>query len=131
VFAGEYWFPEPNEKYRNPLNNKYVFPGRPYNWDMTPLYAAKYDEWGPSRHFTNVFNVFVWLQIFNIINCRKINDELNIFEGIKTNPTFIAMWIFITGGQIIIVCFGGYAFKISLDVIAGEQWGIAFAFGFG
>jgi hypothetical protein len=33
VFAGEYWFPEPNKKYVNPENGKYVYPGRPYNWD--------------------------------------------------------------------------------------------------
>jgi hypothetical protein len=61
VFAGEYWFPEPNKKYVNPANGKYVYPGRPYNWDQTPLYEAMYPEWGPSRHFTVVFNVFVWL----------------------------------------------------------------------
>jgi hypothetical protein len=27
--------------------------------------------------------------------------------------------------------FGGYAMKVSLDPISGEQWGIAFAFAFG
>ncbi|XP_055388508.1 plasma membrane calcium-transporting ATPase 2-like [Condylostylus longicornis] len=30
---------------------------------------------GPSRHYTVVFNTFVWLQIFNMINARQINDE--------------------------------------------------------
>jgi hypothetical protein len=31
---------------------------------------------------TNVFNVFVVMQIFNMINARKISDEKNIFSGL-------------------------------------------------
>jgi magnesium-transporting ATPase (P-type) len=38
VFGGEFWFPENDVERRNPANGKYVFPGRPYNWDGTPLY---------------------------------------------------------------------------------------------
>lgn len=37
--------------------------------------------WGPSRHFTIIFNTFVWMNIFNFLNARRIRDELNIFEG--------------------------------------------------
>ena len=37
---------------------------------------------GPSRHFTIIFNTFVWMQIFNFINSRRIRDEINVFEGI-------------------------------------------------
>jgi hypothetical protein len=44
---------------------------------------------------------------------------------------FLFIFIFIIAGQVIIVCFGGYAFKVSLDIISGEQWGIGFAFGVG
>lgn len=61
VFGGENWFPEPMKKYENPNSPGHVFPGRPYDWDMTPLYVEKELEWGPSRHFTHVFNTFVWL----------------------------------------------------------------------
>ena len=32
-----------------------------------------------SRHFTILFNVFVFLQFFNFLNARKIEDEWNIF----------------------------------------------------
>jgi Ca2+-transporting ATPase len=52
---------------------------------------------------SNVFNVFVILQIFNMINCRKINDEINIFDGIRKNKMFIAVWLIIVIGQFIIV----------------------------
>lgn len=29
-----------------------------------------------SRHFTVIFNVFVMLQIFNLINARKLHEEV-------------------------------------------------------
>ena len=131
VFGGEQWFPESDERYENPNNPGCVFPGRPYNWDQTPLYKYKEKEWGPSRHFSNVFNVFVWMQIFNMLNARKINDEKNIFNGILDNKLYLVVMVLIFAGQIIIMVFGGYAMKVSLDPISGEQWGIAFAFAFG
>jgi len=36
---------------------------------------------GPSIHYTMVFNTFVFIQIFNEINCRKINDGTSIFRN--------------------------------------------------
>lgn len=65
---------------------------------MNELYKAKEDAWGPSRHFTNVFNVFVWLQIFNMLSSRKIYDELNLFSGITSNMMYIVIWVIIAGG---------------------------------
>lgn len=38
-------------------------------------YKAIYElltEIGPSRHFTMVFNTFLWMTIFNFINARKL-----------------------------------------------------------
>lgn len=35
----------------------------------------------PSKHLTVVFNAFVWMQLFNEINARKIAGEINVFEG--------------------------------------------------
>jgi magnesium-transporting ATPase (P-type) len=64
---------------------------------------------------TNVFNIFVYLQVFNMINCRKINDEKNIFEGIHTNWMFLAIWLVIAGMQVIIIEF----FQIVFDVSPG------------
>ena len=44
---------------------------------------------------TNVFNVFVVMQIFNMLNARKVNDEKNVFDNITTNPLYIFVWFFI------------------------------------
>jgi Ca2+-transporting ATPase len=40
---------------------------------------------------TLVFNAFVFAQIFNSVNCRRLDKKLNIFEGITKNRYFIAI----------------------------------------
>ncbi|CAG8457426.1 10486_t:CDS:10 [Diversispora eburnea] len=59
---------------------------------------------------TLVFNTFVFLQIFNEINCRRIDDTLNVFRNISNNHMFILIQIIVVIGQIAIVEFGGVAF---------------------
>ena len=56
----------------------------------------------PSRHMTFIFNLFVWCTIFNLINARMINDELNIFKGFFNNTSFLMIFVVITFGQFII-----------------------------
>lgn len=60
---------------------------------------------------------------------RKINDELNIMEGMHTNAMFISVWLTIVGGQILMVVFGGWAMKVHLDGLTGTQWLITVAVG--
>ena len=38
-----------------------------------------------------VFNIFVFCQIFNSINCRRIDNKYNIFEGMFTNWYFLVI----------------------------------------
>jgi len=40
---------------------------------------------------TLVFNVLVFALIFNSVNCRRLDSQLNIFEGIFRNRYFIAI----------------------------------------
>jgi Ca2+-transporting ATPase len=40
---------------------------------------------------TLVFNAFVFAQIFNSINCRRLDSHLNIFENMTKNPFFIGI----------------------------------------
>ena len=40
---------------------------------------------------TLVFNIFVFSQIFNSINCRSVDNKLNVFEGITRNWYFIGI----------------------------------------
>ena len=46
------------------------------------------------KHFTYIFNVFVFLQIFNEINCRKIGiQDFNVFDKFFHNFYFLAITI--------------------------------------
>ena len=71
---------------------------------------------------TVVFNTFVWMQIFNEFNNRRLDNKLNIFEGILRNYFFIAINCIMVGGQIMIIFVGGLAFQIKR--IDGTQWAI-------
>lgn len=78
---------------------------------------------------TNVFNVFTVMQIFNLINSRVINDDLNVFRGIFKNWMFLLVWIGIAGGQVLIIEVGAFALKVSKYGLAGEHWAIAIGCG--
>ena len=71
---------------------------------------------------TIVFNTFVWMQIFNEFNNRRLDNKLNIFEGVHRNAFFIIINIIMVAGQIMIVFVGGAAFQIKR--IDGTQWAI-------
>jgi Ca2+-transporting ATPase len=72
---------------------------------------------------TIIFNVFVWLQIFNQYNNRRLDNKLNIFVGIHKNYYFIAMNIIMVGCQVVIIYFGSTAF--SIVELNGNQWAIS------
>jgi len=57
-----------------------------------------------------------------MICARKINDEINVFDGITNNSMFIGVWFTIIGGQIIMVFFGGWAMKVHIDGLSFIQW---------
>ena len=71
---------------------------------------------------TIIFNTFVWMQIFNEFNNRRLDNKLNIFEGVHRNFFFIAINVVMVAGQIMIIFVGGQAFQIKR--ISGSQWAI-------
>jgi len=47
-----------------------------------------------NKHMTYIFNIFVFLQLGNQFNCRKIGaKDYNIFDGITSNFYFIMVVI--------------------------------------
>ena len=76
---------------------------------------------------TLVFNTFVWMQIFNALNNRRLDNRLNVFEGIHRNIFFIIIMLIMIGGQTMIVFIGGRAF--SVQRINGAQWGYSIVLG--
>ena len=45
----------------------------------------------PTQHFTIIFNTFVFMQIFNELNARRVHGEQNVFEGIHRNLIFVVI----------------------------------------
>ncbi|KAG1872060.1 Ca-transporting ATPase [Suillus tomentosus] len=77
---------------------------------------------------TLVFNAFVFAQIFNSVNSRRLDRKLNIFEGMLDNWYFMAITLIEIAVQVIIVFIGGTAFQVTR--IGGREWGISLALGF-
>ncbi|KAI9756254.1 MAG: hypothetical protein M4579_003921 [Chaenotheca gracillima] len=76
---------------------------------------------------TLIFNTFVWMQIFNQLNNRRLDNRLNIFEGITKNYFFIAINVIMIGGQTLIIFVGGAAFTVT--PLNGAQWGYSIVLG--
>ena len=63
-------------------------------------------------HFTIFFNIFVFMQVFNSINARKLQkDEFNVFTGIMGNWLYLLIQAIIIVGQLLMVTFGGRALR--------------------
>lgn len=48
----------------------------------------------PTQHYTVIFNAFVFMQIFNEFNARKVYGERNVFSNIHRNFIFIGIMLF-------------------------------------
>merc|ERR1712194_935395 len=57
----------------------------------------------PTQHFTLIFNVFVYLQLFNFFNCRRLRHEWNAFENVSKSRTFLIVWVFCAVVQFLLV----------------------------
>lgn len=76
---------------------------------------------------TLVFNTFVWMQIFNQYNNRRLDNKFNILEGIQRNWFFVAINVIMVGGQVMIIFVGGKAFHVT--PLNGPQWGYSLVLG--
>lgn len=74
---------------------------------------------------TIIFNVFVWMQIFNELNCRRLDNKFNIFVGIHRNWFFIVINLIMIGLQIAIIFVGNRVFDIDPNGLDGPQWAIS------
>ncbi len=82
-----------------------------------------------TKVYTIIFQTFVFMQIFNQINSRKLTNQINVFEGFFNNSLFIGIMVFTFVIQMLLVEFGGIAVRCApLD---WEQNGICFGIGFG
>jgi len=110
----------------------YVRSGRAYDYDsITPDYLLFENQYGPSTHYTIVFNTFILMTAFNFFNVRTPRDELNIFKGLKTSYRFFMAFLTIFFVQLLLGTFGWRAFNVCSGGMSFTHWCISFAFAFG
>ena len=81
-------------------------------------------------HMTIIFTTFVFLQFFNLINCRVIGaDEYNIFKRFFNSIPFLLVLVTIFGVQIAASDLGLFRFIFETAHINGEQLGQCFLTG--
>ncbi|KAK3332077.1 hypothetical protein B0T19DRAFT_438947 [Cercophora scortea] len=95
--------------------------------DILPAYDENVSD---DQIQTLVFNTFVWMQIFNQWNNRRLDNKFNIFEGLLQNWFFIGISAIMCGGQVLIVMVGGPAFSIAADGQTPAMWAYAIVLGF-
>lgn len=90
----------------------------------------KQDEKDFRKADSLLFNSFIFAQVFNEINARRINDELNMFEGLHKSPIFLGVIAITVALQVIIMQTKmGIFFKV--EPVNGTEWGISIAIGVG
>ncbi len=88
---------------------------KPQLFGVESSLGIEMDEWSPQTgvHLSIFFDVFVFLQVFNFFNARKLKkNEVNICTDIGDNYLFILIVIGIFLCQLFIVQFGGRALKL-------------------
>ena len=81
-----------------------------------------------TTHMTIIFNVFVFYNLFNQINCRVLDDSLNIFKRIDKSYLFLIIESFEIIIQVIIISFGNTVFHTSFMGLTWKQWFISLGF---
>jgi magnesium-transporting ATPase (P-type) len=126
VTEAEFFADPDHEHWLNYYDSVMVPPGRKETWGGDPLWDAFDGDLGASRHLSIIFNIFVFLQIFNMLNARKINDEINICAGIFENSMFVIVWLIIFVVQIFITQYGSTLMKVSPQGLGMDQWIVSF-----
>jgi calcium-translocating P-type ATPase len=73
---------------------------------------------------TMVFNVFVWLQLFNEINSRSVRFERNPFRGLLGSRAFLGVFAVTIVLQALIITFGGEVFSTTPLALIDWLWSI-------
>jgi Ca2+ transporting ATPase len=93
-------------------------PGR-FEAPVNGCTAAKIDADGIALQ-TIIFNAFVYCQVFNEINARRVNGERNVYKGLFSNAMFVGIMLLIGLGQALLVVFTGQF--MSVTPFPGINW---------
>ena len=96
--------------------------------NLFEAYTEYHNSVSATTHMTLIFNIFVFYTLFNQINCRVIDDSVNIFVRITRSLLFPLICIVEMALQVLIIFIGKSPFHIVNDGLSGTQWGICIGF---
>jgi len=80
------------------------------------------------QHFTYIFNTFIFLQLFNEINCRKVGRrDFNVFEKFLHNWYFLGVLLGTFAAQILMCKF--FPTITGTEQMSKGEWGACIAVG--
>lgn len=79
-----------------------------FNEDIWDIPYSMNENWsktsGKTKVFTMLFNIFVYIHLFNLINCREIKPKRrNVIKGLENNLYFIIIFFSIAIMQYLLV----------------------------
>jgi Ca2+-transporting ATPase len=85
-------------------------------FEIGPYEQAGYTAMFQSRpHYTIIFNVFVWCQVFNEFNSRRLDNTPGCFAGVMSSKIFMGVIVATVAVQYLFVEYGGnYTKTVSL-----------------
>jgi hypothetical protein len=79
------------------------------------------------QHYTCIFNTFIFLQLANLLNARRIHDQLNLLAGLLEARVGCMIVAAAAVVQVFIVQFGGAVFETT--PLTAWQWLVSIALG--
>merc|ERR1712238_230925 len=99
------------------------------DWFDIPKGHLEEKEGRKSVHYTLIFNSFVWMQLFNEINCRSLKGEFNVFKGLLKTSLFCVILLTTSTLQVIMVEYGSHAMRVAEDGLDGKYWALSIGLG--
>ena len=115
-------FPAEVSEFKHHKVYYYIMDGKKSSWDPMKHLRRNTSTYGNTVHMTMIFNTFVFYSLFNQINSRIINNDLNIFHRILDNWMFIAVTSTEMIIQFLLVQYGGLVFKCNKEGLTFSQW---------
>jgi len=95
------------------VNISQDYPGKEFKCKDGNYYTSDVVEDQTTVLQTMIFNTFVFLQVFNEVNSRRVNGEHNVFKNLFKNWIFLAIIIITVVVQTIIIVVSGPVFDIT------------------
>lgn len=82
-----------------------------------------------SAHLTLIFNAYVMMTLFNLLNSRKVHNEANVFQGILQHKMLLVLLVATMLFHMLLVQSFGTIMSTGKDGLGSSAWVISFLLG--